>query len=77
MAKASNEVFEQLHEALAKDLLKRVQDGSATAADLNVARAFLKDNCISSLPAKDSPLAGLLAKLPFSADDADEDATYN
>lgn len=76
MAKASNEVFEALHEALAMDLLNRVKDGSATAADLNVARAFLKDNNISSIPVKDSPLAGLLAALPFRPNEDDETA-YN
>lgn len=78
MSKVNKEVFDALHSALAQDLLARVRSGEATAADLNVARAFLKDNNVSAIPAKDSPLAGLIASLPFRPSDADdEDATLN
>ena len=35
-----------LHEVLAEELLKRVQDPEAKSSDLNVARQFLKDNGI-------------------------------
>lgn len=65
--RASEETFSALHEALARDLLKRIQDGTATAADLNVARAFLKDNGIDAVPAPNSPVGDLVSKLPFAA----------
>lgn len=65
--KASQEVFEQLHEALATDLLNRIKAGTATAADLNVARAFLKDNGIDAIPTEGSPVGNLVANLPFAA----------
>jgi hypothetical protein len=77
MSKANKEVFDALHSALANDLLARIRSGEATAADLNVARAFLKDNCVSAVPVKDSPLAGLIASLPFRPQDDDADATFN
>ena len=54
-----------LHEALASDLLRRIQDGSATAADLSVARQFLKDNGIDALAQHSEPLANLAKSLPF------------
>lgn len=65
--RASEATFSALHEALARDLLKRIENGSATAADLNVARAFLKDNGIDAVPAPNSPVGDLVANLPFAA----------
>ncbi|CUA90947.1 hypothetical protein Ga0061061_1178 [Chelatococcus sambhunathii] len=65
--KATLETFEALHEALAKDLLKRIREGTATAADLNVARAFLKDNGVDAIPAQGSPVGDLVANLPFAS----------
>lgn len=76
--KASKEVLEALHGVLAKELARRIEDGSATAADLSVARQMLKDNNIDSTPAAGSPLANLRDSLPFpSVDAAAEDAAYN
>ncbi len=46
---ATEELLEQLHAATADALLKRIQDGSATAADIAAAAKFLKDNGISRL----------------------------
>jgi hypothetical protein len=61
-----------LHSALAKDLLARVTSGQATAADLSVVRAFLKDNNIDGVPKKGSDLAELARHVPFTgADEAD------
>lgn len=65
--KASEELFNELHNALAKDLLQRIKDGTATAADLNVARAFLKDNGVDAIPSQGSPVGDLVANLPFAA----------
>ncbi|WWO60320.1 hypothetical protein [Xanthomonas phage SB4] len=36
-----------LHDILAQELIKRIQSGLATAADLSAARGFLKDNDIT------------------------------
>jgi hypothetical protein len=60
--------LEEIHDALTATLLKRVRAGTATAADLNVARAFLKDNGIEvSNPAHLKPLGDALTDkmLPF------------
>jgi hypothetical protein len=63
--------LEEIHDALTDALLKRVRDGAATAADLNVARAFLKDNGVEvSNPAHMGELAGAVTDaLPFEAPD--------
>ena len=65
--RADDALFSALHKALADDLLKRIQSGEATAADLNVARAFLKDNGVDAVPAQGSPLGNLVGNLPFEA----------
>ena len=65
MKKASNDILEALHGALAKDLTRRIKDGEATAADLSVARQFLKDNNIDSIAKPDNPLGALAGSLPF------------
>ena len=78
--------MERLHAALAdtlKDALKgepvvdkdsgEVLGYKLNAAVLSVARQFLKDNGIESVPTEGSPLAGLHAALPFAArGDAEE-----
>jgi hypothetical protein len=66
MSKMSiEEIAEKLHMALGEDLLARVEAGQATAAELNVARQFLKDNGIDSLSFSESPLIKLADVLPF------------
>ena len=57
----------KLHKEVAEDLLSKIQSGQATAADLNVAVRFLKDNGIDSNMTNESPLANLAASLPFQA----------
>lgn len=46
---ASNDFMEQLHAATAQALLKKIESGEATAADIAAAAKFLKDNGISRL----------------------------
>lgn len=58
---------------MAQLLLKRIESGEATAADLAVARALLRDNAVQAKPIKDSPLGNLAASIPTF----DEPATYN
>jgi hypothetical protein len=53
-----------LHGLLADELANRIRSGEAAPSDLNVARQFLKDNGIESLPVDDSPLKRLLETLP-------------
>ena len=53
-----------LHGLLADELANRIRSGEAAPSDLNVARQFLKDNGIESLPVDDSPLKSLLETLP-------------
>lgn len=59
-------ILDDLHEAIAKDLLERVKAGDATAAELSVAVKFLKDNNANlDVVTSDSPVANLLENLPF------------
>jgi hypothetical protein len=62
---ASITILEELHNETVKALLERVKSGTATAADLNVARAMLKDNNIDAIPKDASPLNDLAKSLPF------------
>jgi hypothetical protein len=51
---------------LIEDLRKMIREGTATAADRSCLRQFLKDNNVESLPVPGSPMASLLADLPFA-----------
>jgi hypothetical protein len=62
------QLLDQLQLHLAKDLLKRIQDGTASASELNVARQLLKDNHVD-VPKTDPHLAALAA----AASHVDED----
>jgi len=63
--------LEQLHSDLTIRLLEKIKDPEVKASDLNVARQFLKDNGIESLPIDNSPLKSLVDELPFA--DLDEE----
>lgn len=61
--------LETLHEAIGAQLLHKIQEGEATAADLNVARQFLKDNGIDAVGERDDdPLNKIAASLPYQTD---------
>ena len=62
--------LEAIHTALAQSLLQRIQDGSATATDLNVARQFLKDNGIDCAPDASVPMLNLAKIMPFDEEAA-------
>lgn len=62
------EILESLHKAIANELVDRIKSGAATAADLSVAVKFLKDNGINAVAAPDSPIANLMANLPFKTE---------
>lgn len=69
MSKALKETLEELHGQLAETLLAEVKNSEADpkgrAAVLNVARQFLKDNGIESLPGANKTVSSLAAVLPF------------
>ena len=59
------ETLSNLHRAVAEELLRRVMSGEANAAELNVARGFLKDNGIDGTPEQNDALGKLAESLPF------------
>jgi hypothetical protein len=69
-----DDLNQSLYDALVANLLEKIKNKTATAADLAVARAFLKDNNISSVPTKKNGLGKLTEKLaPLSLDGLVED----
>lgn len=64
---APREALAALHDALAREMAKKLADGTATAADLGVIRQFLKDNGIDALPRRANGLGKLAEQLPFAS----------
>lgn len=62
------DILEELHNAVAQDLLSKVKSGEASAAELSAAIKFLKDNGIEALPVEGSPLGNLVDSLPFNVE---------
>lgn len=63
-------LLDLLHETTAKELLKRIESGEASASELSVAVKFLKDNNATlDVITSESPLGNLLGKLPFDISD--------
>jgi hypothetical protein len=72
MSAATKDFMQILHNELAKALADKVKSGEATAADLSVARQFLKDNGIDCVATDKNPLGDLRDALPeFGEDDED------
>lgn len=61
---AKEELLGALHEAVAQDLLRRLNSGEATASDVSNAIKFLKDNGIEAIMAENSPLHDLVKDMP-------------
>ncbi len=57
-----------LYEAVATELLTRIESGEAKPADLAVAVRFLKDNDITAIPVNDNALQQLMESMPFPSD---------
>ena len=70
---ASEAMFGDLHTALTRTLIARIESGLATPADLSVARQLLKDNNVTSVGAR-KPIRKLAQILPFNdpAEDSGE-----
>lgn len=66
---ATEKLLGLLHDAVAQDLITKVQSGEATAAELSAAIKFLKDNGIEALPTENSKLDRLSKSLPEFTDD--------
>lgn len=77
-SKATKEALDALHGALAKSLADKIAKGEATAADLAVARQFLKDNGVDAIPRdNDNALDKLRSSLPFATPAGVEEEQYS
>lgn len=66
----NKDILEQIHTALCQELLRKIQDGSASATELNVARQMLKDNGIDCAPMASQPMLNLAKIMPFDEEAA-------
>ena len=63
-----NNKLNNLYDAVADELLAKIQSGEAKPADLAVAVKFLKDNDITAIPINDNALQQLMERMPFPSD---------
>tara|TARA_Y100000310_G_C20221322_1_gene595900 strand:+ start:396 stop:629 length:234 start_codon:yes stop_codon:yes gene_type:complete len=63
-----NKKLNDLYDAVAEELLAKIQSGEAKPADLAVAVRFLKDNDITALPVNDNALQQLMESMPFPSE---------
>lgn len=66
---ASESLLNELHDAAATELLRRIQEGDATAADIANALKMLKDNDITCAPSKGNALDDMKKALESSSSD--------
>jgi hypothetical protein len=64
MKKATEEQFNELHQLVTEEFLKRVKSGEATTQDLKAACDWLKSNDISGVAYDGNPLSKLANVLP-------------
>ena len=64
MAKATEQQFNELHNLVTTEFLKRVKSGEATTQDLKAACDWLKTNDISGVAFEGNPLDKLSKVLP-------------
>ena len=64
MAKATEQQFDELHNLVTTEFLKRVRSGQATTQDLKAACDWLKTNDITGIALDGSPLNKLAKILP-------------
>ena len=64
MKKATETQFNELHNLVTNEFLKRVKSGEATTQDLKAACDWLKTNDISGVAFEGSPLSKLAAVMP-------------
>ena len=64
MTRATEDQFNELHGLVTKELIARIQSGTATTQDLRAACDWLSKNNVTGLAVTGSPLAELFASLP-------------
>ncbi len=64
MAKATEDKFNELHNLVTEDFLRRVRSGEATTQDLKAACEWLKTNDITGVAYEGSPLDKLNKLIP-------------
>ena len=64
MKKAEEEKFNELHNLVTEDFLKRVKSGEATTQDLKAACDWLKTNDITGVAYEGSPMDKLASIMP-------------
>ena len=64
MAKATEQQFNELHNLVTTEFLKRVKSGEATTQDLKAACDWLKTNDITGVAYEGSPLDKLAQSIP-------------
>ena len=64
MAKAKEEKFDELHNLVTEEFLKRVRSGEATTQDLKAACDWLKTNDVTGVALEGSSLEKLSAIIP-------------
>lgn len=64
MKKATEDQFNELHNLVTKEFLKRVKSGEASTQDLKAACEWLKTNDISGVAIEGSPLSRLASVMP-------------
>lgn len=69
MSQAPLDIMELLHGTVATELLKRINEGTATAADISNAIKFLKDNGIEARADRNENIASLASQFPSFEDE--------
>ena len=64
MKKAAEDKFNELHNLVTEDFLKRLKSGEATTQDLKAACDWLKPNDITGVAYEGSPLDKLAQSIP-------------
>ena len=72
MTKATPDIMNALHGVVAGELKKRIEDGSATAADISNAIKFLKDNGIEADALSNPGVKSLARAFPEFGEDGTE-----
>jgi hypothetical protein len=62
--KATEDMFNELHNIVTQELLNRIKSGEATTADLKAACDWLSKNSINGVAMEGSPLDQLASILP-------------
>jgi len=70
--KADLDILAELHESLAQLFIEKLASGECKAADLNVIRQFLKDNCIQADP-ESSTMQQIVDQIPSTIKISDFD----